>query len=237
MKNYDVFVVVNDTLTYKLLSNTRADSIQVKGKMGSTYKFYSVAVDRVGNLEIPPAAPDAVVTLSAPVPLDLIDFTARASQGLKKTALSWKTANEQDVSHFEIQRRDATGKFITIGKVPALNNPAGGLYNWIDESPIPGRNHYRLIMVDINGQFKYSQERTVLFEITGTISVYPTFTNRQIFMRSEKLIVAELYNLNGVKLQTSQIQGIGQFNLAELPSGTYLIRIPNQNKVFKVTKL
>ncbi len=66
IKNYDVFVVVNDTLTYKLLSNTRADSIQVKGKMGSTYKFYSVALDQVGNIEELPATPDAVIRLQFP---------------------------------------------------------------------------------------------------------------------------------------------------------------------------
>ena len=67
IKNYDVFVIVNDTLTYKLLSNTRADSIRVKGQMGSTYKFYSVAIDQVGNLEQPPSDPknnpDAIIRL------------------------------------------------------------------------------------------------------------------------------------------------------------------------------
>lgn len=64
--NYDVFVVVNDTLTYKLLSNTRADSIQVKGKIGNTYKFYTVALDQVGNMEELPATPDAVIRLQFP---------------------------------------------------------------------------------------------------------------------------------------------------------------------------
>lgn len=236
IKNYDVFVVVNDTLTYKLLSNTRADSIKVKGKMGSTYKFFSVAVDRVGNLETPPVNPDAVITLSAPLPLDLIDFTARANQGLKMSELNWKTANEQDVSHFEIQRRDATGKFITIGKVPALNDPGGALYNWNDESPIPGRNQYRLKMVDLNGQFKYSQERTVRFEITGTILVYPTVTSGTVFIKGDKMLEAELFSAEGVKHAEFIIRSNGEINISHLPAGIYFLKLRPSDKVIKIIK-
>lgn len=236
IKNYDVYVVVNDTLTYKLVSNTRADSIKVKGKMGSTYKFYSVAVDRVGNLETPPANPDAVITLSAPLPLDLIDFTARASQDLKKSELKWKTENEQDVSHFEIQRRDATGKFITIGKVPALNDPGGALYNWSDESPMPGRNQYRLKMVDLNGQFKFSEERTVRFETTGTILVYPTVTSGAVFIKSDKMLQAELFSAEGVKHAEYIIRNNGEINISHLPAGIYFLKLRPSDKVIKIIK-
>ncbi len=35
------------------------------GVPGHTYAFYSVAVDRVGNVEPPPAVPDAVTTVAA----------------------------------------------------------------------------------------------------------------------------------------------------------------------------
>lgn len=67
IKSYDIFVIVNDTLSYRLLSGTRVDSIRVKGQMGSTYKFYAVATDHVGNMEDAPADPinnpDAIIRL------------------------------------------------------------------------------------------------------------------------------------------------------------------------------
>lgn len=64
---YDVFVTINDTLSGQFLHNVRDTSIQLTGSYGSTYKFWTVARDRVGNIEDAPAQPDAVVTLQAPV--------------------------------------------------------------------------------------------------------------------------------------------------------------------------
>lgn len=67
--DYDVFVTINDTLTYQLLNDTKFDSMGVKGSYGSTYKFWTIARDNVGNIEDAPAQPDVIVTLEAPLPV------------------------------------------------------------------------------------------------------------------------------------------------------------------------
>ncbi len=67
---YDIFVTVNDTATYLLQNKTRLDSVGVIGKYGSTYKFYSRAIDHAGNVEDLPAQPDAVVTLQQPLAVE-----------------------------------------------------------------------------------------------------------------------------------------------------------------------
>ncbi|MBB3837123.1 hypothetical protein FHS57_001117 [Runella defluvii] len=60
---YDVYVAVNNN-SYKLLvKNTSLTSINFKGKPDSTYKFYSVAVDSVGNEESAPVTFDTQTTI------------------------------------------------------------------------------------------------------------------------------------------------------------------------------
>jgi hypothetical protein len=65
--DYDIYVTVNDTATYLLIHDLKYDSLRVKGKYDNTYKFWSIARDRAGNLEDAPSQPDAVVTLQQPV--------------------------------------------------------------------------------------------------------------------------------------------------------------------------
>jgi hypothetical protein len=65
--DYNLFVTINDTLTYQLLYETRFDSVRLYGKIGDTYKFWTTSRDRVGNIEDAPAQPDAIVTLQEPV--------------------------------------------------------------------------------------------------------------------------------------------------------------------------
>jgi len=71
--DYDVYVTVNDTATFQFLNNYSFDSAGVKGQYGSTYKFYSIARDRVGNVEDAPTQPDAVVTLQLPNAIKQVD--------------------------------------------------------------------------------------------------------------------------------------------------------------------
>ncbi|ETR73139.1 MAG: hypothetical protein OMM_07123 [Candidatus Magnetoglobus multicellularis str. Araruama] len=61
--SYDVYVSENDQPYEIWLSKTTATSGIYVGKPGHQYSFYSIATDRVGNIEAPPAQPDAVVKL------------------------------------------------------------------------------------------------------------------------------------------------------------------------------
>lgn len=70
--NYDVFFSANNGPSQSLLSGTTATSTQFTGEPNTTYRFYSIARDNAGNVELPPATPDAVTTIGAepnPVPM------------------------------------------------------------------------------------------------------------------------------------------------------------------------
>ncbi|HKQ37955.1 MAG TPA: RHS repeat-associated core domain-containing protein, partial [Verrucomicrobiae bacterium] len=73
LATFDVYATENGTNEFRWLENTTATSAWFPGVLGSTYAFYSIARDNVGNAESRPAALDAItfVPTNAPV-LNLI---------------------------------------------------------------------------------------------------------------------------------------------------------------------
>jgi RHS repeat-associated protein len=67
--SYDVFVSTNGAMFVPWFSNVTERSSIFIGDVGSTYAFYCTARDNVGNIELPPVAPDAITLVSTNSPL------------------------------------------------------------------------------------------------------------------------------------------------------------------------
>lgn len=68
IRDYTVYMLVNDTLLVAWQKNTPETSAIFSGEVGYTYKFYSIATDHVGHMEVPPGNYDAWTTLTVDVP-------------------------------------------------------------------------------------------------------------------------------------------------------------------------
>ena len=80
--------------------------------------------------------------------------------------LQWKTANEINARHFEIERSFNGVSYQPIAIVPASGSPNSQKeYMYIDHGPLAEKNYYRLKMVDMDGQFNLSN--IVLIKLTG----------------------------------------------------------------------
>jgi hypothetical protein len=91
--------------------------------------------------------------------VNLLNFNAK--QVDEQINLTWKTANEKDFSHFELQRSTDAKEFGSIAKV--TGNKAS-IYNHTDVNPSEGINYYRLKMVDLDGKSTLSDIVSVTFE-------------------------------------------------------------------------
>jgi hypothetical protein len=93
---------------------------------------------------------------STTLPLVLTDLSAvKNSSGV---ILNWKTYNEQNASHFEIERSSDGNNYTMIGRVNAAGNSQDTrLYHFTDNTPLTGTGFYRLRMVDIDNKFSYSR--------------------------------------------------------------------------------
>lgn len=112
------------------------------------------------------------VPFGVPLPLDLLAFDARKDG--QTALLSWKTANETKVKHFEVEHSVTGSTFVKIGTVDAANKLAQNNYQFTDRNPATGANFYRLKMVDMDGAFTFSPIKQLEFTNSKMdISLYP----------------------------------------------------------------
>lgn len=111
------------------------------------------------------------------LPLDLLTFTG-SLQTDNTVLLKWKTENEVNTSHFEVERSIDGSSFTAIGTVAADNSTnTTHNYSYVDMDAANQQSlilYYRLKMVDANGAYSYSNIISVLFnDITGAVIVNP----------------------------------------------------------------
>jgi hypothetical protein len=96
-------------------------------------------------------------TLSSPgnsLPVEFIFFNSNCDNG--KVFLTWKTAQEMNSSHFEVERSANGSNWAVIGSEPAAGNSnIERTYQFTDNLPLPGAL-YRIAQYDFDGNSKYS---------------------------------------------------------------------------------
>ena len=101
------------------------------------------------------------------LPITLENFSAREENGYVN--LYWKTAQEINGKYFDIQRSTDGRNFISLGNINAEGDANGHGYGFIDHDPHHGYNYYRLTMVDMDGNKKYSE--VILINLTANASI------------------------------------------------------------------
>jgi hypothetical protein len=125
--------------------------------------------------------------LDALLPIELKEFEVKAIDN-QDSYLEWTTNSEINGSHFEIERSSNGREWEYVSSVKAIGNS----YNWenydfLDQNAISSLtfgNHlfYRLRMIDLNGDYSYSDIRTIAFDTTNkhNIKMYPNPTHSTI---------------------------------------------------------
>jgi len=129
---------------------------------------------------------DTVNVTVGTVPLKFINYSVSIPLlgGVRGGSIenTWQTANETNVSHFNIQRSTNGKDFKTIGKLAAQNKIANE-YNFLDnELPTTTDQltiHYRIESVDFDGRKQYTETRTLNLkhQTLNGVSIYPNPTN------------------------------------------------------------
>lgn len=179
-------------------------------------------------------------TTSAPLPLDLITFTGSLQSNFT-TLLKWKTENEINFSYFSVERSADGRNFSAIGKVAANGNiysSGGNNYQFIDENTINQSSLfllYRLKIVDINGQYKYSNVVQIsLPDITQLLKVSPNPATHELkavlSVSKQSNLTLQVIDITGqVIIQKSVwvVKGRNEIpvNISTLANGAYYLNI------------
>lgn len=98
---------------------------------------------------------DVCYTISCPLPIELLSFTATPNGN--SNLLKWSTATETNNDYFAIEKTGDGISWTEIGRVVGAGNSTHILnYQFSDNNLIAGVSYYRLKQVDYNGQYTYS---------------------------------------------------------------------------------
>ena len=199
-----------------------------------TTSFKYASMDAAGLFDPTPAT--VTVNWGATLPLTLLDFSGKLNG--TKVDLSWKTTNENNSSHFNVERSTDGINFILLGRVEAKGFTSSVTnYNLVDPIPVKGLNYYRLKMYDKDGTYIYS--KTIIIRISNNIQlttqIRPNpFTSKidvYLTLSHNTPVEFRFISINGTTVFSKSVKGYKGFNwftisdLEKLPSAPYMLNI------------
>lgn len=161
----------------------------------------------------------------------------------KRNKLTWDATNENTVLSYEIERSHDGNEFSNIGIVTAHSTQQQ--YTFWDESPIQGKNYYRLKITEVSGRHAYSHVIEVNISHTHSwqIDVWPNPVVNELYLslhgEIDESARIELIDLKGSVLADWQIHASHQtLVIPDIATGVYILRYTdNQHvKTLKIQK-
>ena len=168
------------------------------------------------------------------LPVDWLDISAKRVSNTH--VISWSTAREVNVSHYEVERKlDSDTDFKVIpGQIKANGNTAQiSDYSHVDNDvDKPGIYVYRVKQVDYDGLFTYSKLVKLSHIGQSSIDLYPNpaknETNIQVVVSEDASVMIELYDgtsklVRVLKNADVQLAGdvLYHVSLEDIASGVY----------------
>ena len=167
-------------------------------------------------------SPDQVndMLTSAPVSILPVSLSGlNVSKNGQNALLSWSGTNEVNLSHYRIERSDASkGPWANVGQTsPQATATSTFTYSFTDMNPAgayaSAKNiYYRVVAVDNDGKEKMSQTKWVSFSTNGkAVAVYPNpakegfYVTVPVLNPSDKKIILNLMNVAGQIMSARQI--------------------------------
>jgi Secretion system C-terminal sorting domain len=176
---------------------------------------------------------------SGSLPIELIAFSANRDN--KFIVLNWSTASQLNFDYFSVQHSIDGLEWTELSQVQGAGTTNEMLaYSFEHESPVIGKNYYRLKSVDFDLTYEYSPIVSVTVEMQKEFSVYPNpAVSADVVMYESNFVPQEndmiaVYDVIGFKVAqvklTSTKSTVGLSS--SLKSGTYLIKCSSGNQVF-----
>jgi hypothetical protein len=164
------------------------------------------------------------------IPVELMSFDANRQSD--KVALTWKTANEKDNSHFDIERSADGRTWATIGtqKGAGASNTLRK-YQFLDDAPLQGVNYYRLRQVDFNGAESFSAVVAVNSQVKNkAVAAYPNPAKDVLTLANTEggNLTAQVYDMMGRLVIATPLNGT-TLDIANLPVGLFQLQLSDKN--------
>ncbi len=171
------------------------------------------------------------------LPIELKYFKANSNN--ENILIEWGTVTEINNKSFTVFKSSDGLNWSAIGEIKgAGNSSANKDYSFPDKNPDMGTNYYYLMQTDYNGNTKkYNMISVDYGSKNEEINLFPNPSNDKVIISSISNFidpVFEIYDTMGNKVDVpfqKQNDFSMELNTAELPKGTYAIKIINLQKV------
>lgn len=212
-------------------ANLRFQFLAQSGSWTSTTFQYAF----VDNAGMTGTSNSYTINLTAgPLPVDLLTFAATV-KGCNAT-ISWTTANEVNLAHFDVE-------FGTDGKQFKHNSTVlvTGKNNYsYTNNQTENTGYYRLKMQDNDGSYNYSSTLKVITQCNEhAIVVYPNPASNQLNIKGatsgRQIVITNIIGQQVMSLKANG-QALQTIDVSALANGTYNIAVINNNNVDYITK-
>lgn len=177
--------------------------------------------------------------LTDPLPVTLAYFDVQKTEDA--ALLEWRTTEEINSAHFDVQRSTDTRSWRVLGSVKAtFESNTTRNYTFTDSIPEPGVNYYRLKMVDVDGSFTFSGIGSVNFPEFSWAEVYPNPVDDllRIVIRNNKVKNIRIVSHSGImRLSRPVTSPSFTISMKQYPIGMYYIHFERADGAVKIFKL
>lgn len=168
-----------------------------------------------------------------PLPVAFASFNAWCDNG--KVTLAWKTAQEINSHHFDIERSTNGMTWATIGTLPAAGNSQTVLsYTFTDNNPLAAGAMYRIAEYDIDGRKQYTGIVRSACDVRDELKLSPNpahdIARLSINTTASTPVVLSVYNEKGSLMLVQKVvllQGntVVDIPVRQLANGVYEIKV------------
>jgi hypothetical protein len=184
------------------------------------------------------------ILISSALPVALLSFTAELKDD--DVLLQWKTADEINFGHYEIECSHSGNSFKTLATISTLSGGGNKQYDWLHSNATnqSGKIYYRLKLVDHDGRFAYSK---VIIVSPGNktqhilnISPNPFEGQFSIYLNLPRktLLNIQLTDLRGAVIMQKKLAVDKGFSsvpvpaLDGLPRGSYIVTVIYEEEIY-----
>ena len=164
------------------------------------------------------------------LPVKFILFNAKCEGN--KVQVTWKTAQEQNSSHFNIEGSTDGSRWAVIGNLPAAGNTNSETSYLFPVNNPAQHSYYRIAEYDLDGRVQYTSVLRTPCNARETFSLWPNpvhdIININIVAASESPVTLKLFDSKGALVKTQRakvLQGNNQLNvdIRSLAHGIYTL--------------
>ncbi len=171
---------------------------------------------------------------STAFPVHLLTFAGKLRD--KIVNLQWIVDNEQNFSHYEVERGTNSREFSRIGSVKSQGQSGKNGYTYDDHGiaqlSFVNSFFYRLKMIDKDGSFTYSNIVNIKLSNNNGFSIYPNPATSSVQLQFDKnihgkstVLVADISGKIVVKKEMDVDGNIIPLYTGKLPGGNYTVKV------------